>query len=485
MSDPKAPRYFNSPHWLAENFPENHWLNTWRVKRRFEVGSPKYGYAVSEDIPHEVLISMNYGVPGWDNGGRNPFAYVIMIFKSVQTGTWVTAPVGTVEIPALERDQLFRVATGQAMPGTWVGIVLKATGGGVRTDILGYYVPEEEETQPPYDGDKGADWYWRGGKAPIVVMTPTGEMSDAVWDLWINRYQEIVLDPGWDGTHTPLQGVVENDYFWEMAHMNQEHGLITAVWITDQVAGYEETKAATTDFILRLEEEGLEHWVIIGPTYDVQEYWSTDEVNEWVDYVESIAPYFVLIGARALPDREYKGDYEAYEDHVPNLSDLPHVLDSEIARSEGDPIWNTERFRVRNSGAGKDWVEVDFGPAIEVLREKNVGAIFGIQEPRGSVSDYGSGPPTSIESLNRIREALTGDEQVPEPEDSDMYDIADHRNYRAKIADATVLGSEYPTWAQVWDHSKQFQDLELVIPEDVAIMRIEYFFGVIRGMAEE
>jgi hypothetical protein len=253
------------------------------------------------------------------------------------------------------------------------------------------------------DGVSRADGtnVWPLGPAPIVVMTPTGEMSDRVWDDWLSRYRTIVREPGWDGTHTSLNGEW-NRNIRRLIRKNHRRGKHTTLWLVREDQKPARARAMLERLVSYLDR--IEHgWIVIGPTWDVYQAdsWDDAAVNEWVAWAQERVNDKVLVGARALPDQDFDGDVKAWEEHVPELAAMETVLAAAVARSDGLPVWNTERFRVRNGGQGKDWVEADIPAGIRKLRAFNVGAIFGIQDERGRVNDYGSGVPRNPDAIRK------------------------------------------------------------------------------------
>ena len=271
---------------------------------------------------------------------------------------------------------------------------------------------------------RGTDWpLFEDGRAPIVVMAPTGEQPDRVWRAWMELYDDIVLKPGWDGTHTPFQAKLSG-WYKVLIRRNNEHGKATTGWLfgdndgDDAGSGLEDwpsRMAFTRELFSFLADEDLSR-TVLGIAYDVQEYEDEEEwIERWVELCHELDPR-VFVGARAQPRFTYAGDFAAHEDHVKNLGEMPGILDRAIGRSGGRPCWNTERFRVRKPDEGvpqdesKEWVEEDVIGACAILREKNYGAVFGVHRS-GNVSDLGS---QSWKYAGEIRKAL-GVEVIPPP----------------------------------------------------------------------
>ncbi|KKL47222.1 hypothetical protein LCGC14_2337700 [marine sediment metagenome] len=260
------------------------------------------------------------------------------------------------------------------------------------------------------------NWWpcFEDGRAPIVVMSPTAAMSPTLWKAWLHDYVPTVIAPGWDGTHTPLQGKWKGKV-QALARKNGLNGLVTSLWLFgDEQSGstlsnWAERRGFTRMVVNKLRD--TPGWKIVGLGYDIQEWATEKEVQNWYDFCRSLnAPRF-LFGARAVPGVTYAGDFAAHEDQVKSLALMGGILKDEISRSGGRPLWNSERFRVRGSppSKDKDWWEKDIPGGIRRLRRNDVGAIFGMGE---NVSDVGSNPPQSRASAARIRKAL-GVEPAP------------------------------------------------------------------------
>ena len=275
-------------------------------------------------------------------------------------------------------------------------------------------------TTPAASADiRGRKWGLFGdGRAPIVVMSPTAEMTPQVWRTWLNQYELIVADPNWDGTHTPLQAE------WlpqvrTLAELNSERGLVSTFWLEGDNDGADAGSIfdgwdELTEGTQRVFDElaGLPGRKILGISYDVHERRKQSQVDRWLGWCGNNRPPGWLFCARALPNIRYGGDVAAWEDHLPNLSTMDAILVEEIKRSGKRPVWNTERQRARNNGKGKDTTQSEMPGLIRIARRRNVGLIMGIQGPAGGVSDFGSIAPDDPE---RFREALLAGRAAPPP----------------------------------------------------------------------
>ena len=281
--------------------------------------------------------------------------------------------------------------------------------------------PIEVETPEPPDPEvKGHNWpLFEDGRAPIVVMSPTAQMSRAVWRAWLKQYVPIVVEPGWDGTHTPLQARWRAE-IKTLAKRNAARGLVSTFWLEGDNDGddagstfpsWDKLIAGTQRVFDELSD--VPGWKILGIGYDVQERGVQGEVNRWLGWCGENRPEGWLFCARALPDRNYGGDVAAWEDHLPTLDMMDAVLLGEIRRSGKRPVWNTERNRAQDGGRGKHTTEENMPTMIRIARARNVGLIMGIQGPAGRVSDFGS---THAAWPAEFRAALLRGDPEPGPE---------------------------------------------------------------------
>ena len=279
---------------------------------------------------------------------------------------------------------------------------------------------------------RGARWpMFKDGHAPILFMSPTAEMSGTVWRKWLDRYDRTVLEPGVDGTHTPLQAEWRGEVK-RLARLNAEHGKVSAFWLEGDNDGDDAGSTfdgwdALTEGTQRLFDElsDVPGSKILGISYDVHERQKQHEVDRWLGWCGLHRPDKWLFCARALPNTRYGGDVASWEDHLPTLDTMDAILVAEILRShhpngQKKAVWNTERNRARNNGEGKDTTEDQMPAMIRIARQRNVGLIMGIQGQEGGVSDYGTAAPQRPEEF---RVALGADS----PEDPPKDPPKDHR----------------------------------------------------------
>lgn len=451
---------FNDPAWIEANLPKP-WLTLWTVKRRFTAGAPKSGYSLESLAGRAVTITVKYGFPAWPG---EPFATARVIHQ-LADGSWGQKTVDA-KLPAASpaRDLSLTIDASQfVQPGNWFGVVLRATGGHVRSDILALRMPEQElpdpdpapdpdpDPDPPNSETRGAAWpCFADGRAPVLASTPTAEQPAAVWEKWRGVSRPQLVSMGVDGTHTPLDGSVTLDFAAVYAD-NSDDELVTACWcVFEGRGGPADALRVVRELVALYDERPNPGWLIVGPTWDVWQapgWESTGTVNEWIALARAIVgDRRILIGARArrnpetgAAEQRYAGDYVAFEAHVESGAAADAVFTGAIRQAHGRPVAEFDRFRVRSGGEGKDMTDADMPLVCRASRARRVAIII------GHSSDTGAWPFARAE---QIREALDPDNggsgEIVEPADPEVPDpplppdCADQVR-TARQADAAVL----------------------------------------------
>jgi len=341
---------------------------------------------------------------------------------------------------------------------------------------------------PPPPREDGRDWPYEvdgAPVAPVLVSTPTGEMSAATHRDWIDRiYPQAVLRAKTDGTNTPWMGMWRPEWA-ELISLNHTHGKVTWIWLVTEDGGSPQLALDLLDRLIAHLDTVPHGLIVVEPTWDVfQARGFEDEatVNNWLRAARAHvgSRKNILVGARARPQDDYSdGDFRCWEDHIDEPGDIEQVFLEEIARAPDELTANTERFRARLGGADKEWLEADFPRLCRLSRQHRVAIVIAVEDGRGNVSDYGTG---FFSDPDAIAQALG---QTPGNGDEEMsrINLTRHHQTRIKIAPAGIADPA-KKGQFIWEDGARYE-MPLNNDRPWSVYMFEVFDGVLRGWAEE